>query len=67
MKRRQLLAQSALLASSLALPGLGLAQGTTTRIIVPFAAGGPIDVTARVLAEAVKGSLGTVIVDNRAG
>lgn len=67
MKRRQLLAQSALLASSLALPGLGMAQGTTTRIIVPFAAGGPIDVTARVLAEAVKGSLGTVIVDNRAG
>jgi tripartite-type tricarboxylate transporter receptor subunit TctC len=67
MKRRQLLAQGTLLASSLALPGLGLAQGTTTRIIVPFAAGGPIDVTARVLAEAVKGSLGTVIVDNRAG
>lgn len=67
MKRRQLLAQSALLASSLALPGLGLAQGSTTRIIVPFAAGGPIDVTARILAEAVKGSLGTVIVDNRAG
>jgi len=67
MKRRHLLTRSALLASSLALPGLGLAQGTTTRIIVPFAAGGPIDVTARVLAEAVKGSLGTVIVDNRAG
>ncbi|HEX5739173.1 MAG TPA: tripartite tricarboxylate transporter substrate binding protein [Hydrogenophaga sp.] len=67
MKRRHLLAQSALLASSLALPGLGLAQGSTTRIIVPFAAGGPIDVTARVLAEAVKGTLGTVIVDNRAG
>ncbi|MDR7150344.1 tripartite-type tricarboxylate transporter receptor subunit TctC [Hydrogenophaga palleronii] len=67
MRRRQLLAQSTLLAASLALPGLGLAQGSTTRIIVPFAAGGPIDVTARVLAEAVKGSLGTVIVDNRAG
>jgi len=67
MKRRHLLTRSALLASSLALPGLGLAQGTTTRIIVPFAAGGPIDVTARVLAEAVKDSLGTVIVDNRAG
>lgn len=67
MKRRHLLAQGALLASSLAVPGLGLAQGSTTRIIVPFAAGGPIDVTARILAEAVKGSLGTVIVDNRAG
>ena len=67
MKRRHLITRSALLASSLALPGLGLAQGSTTRIIVPFAAGGPIDVTARVLAEAVKDSLGTVIVDNRAG
>ncbi len=67
MKRRQLLTRSALLASSLALPGLGLAQGSTTRIIVPFAAGGPIDVTARILAEAVKGSLGTVIIDNRPG
>ena len=38
-----------------------------TRIVVPFGAGGPIDVTARVLAEAVKGSLGTVIVENRPG
>ena len=34
---------------------------------MPFGAGGPIDVTARVLAEAVKGSLGTVIVENRPG
>jgi len=40
---------------------------STTRIIVPFAAGGPIDVTARILAEAVKGTLGTVIVENRPG
>lgn len=38
-----------------------------TRIIVPFGAGGPIDVTARVLAEAVKPTLGTVIVENRPG
>lgn len=44
-----------------------LAQDKVTRIVVPFAAGGPIDVTARVLAEAVKGSLGTVIVENRPG
>ncbi|MBW8467066.1 MAG: tripartite tricarboxylate transporter substrate binding protein [Thiobacillus sp.] len=48
------------------LPALAQAQ-TTTRIIVPFGAGGPIDQTARVLAEAVKGSLGTVIVENRPG
>jgi len=34
---------------------------------VPYAAGGPIDVTARVLAERVKDSLGTVVVENRPG
>ncbi len=67
MNRRQLITRSTLATAALALPGMGLAQATTTRIIVPFAAGGPIDITARVLAEAVKGSLGTVIVDNRAG
>ena len=37
------------------------------RLIVPYAAGGPIDVTARVLAERVKDSLGTVVVENRPG
>ncbi|MEY4727328.1 MAG: hypothetical protein RLZ36_1955 [Pseudomonadota bacterium] len=37
------------------------------RLIVPYAAGGPIDVTARALAERVKDSLGTVIIDNRPG
>jgi tripartite-type tricarboxylate transporter receptor subunit TctC len=68
LNRRQLMARSTLAGAALALPALtGRAQGATTRIVVPFAAGGPIDVTARVLAEAVKGSLGTVIVDNRPG
>jgi len=37
----------------------------TIKIVVPYAAGGPIDVTARVLAEKVKDSLGTVVIDNR--
>lgn len=67
LNRRHLMTRSTALAAALALPGLSQAQGNTTRIIVPFAAGGPIDTTARVLAEAVKGTLGTVIVDNRAG
>jgi tripartite-type tricarboxylate transporter receptor subunit TctC len=37
------------------------------RIIVPYAPGGPIDVTARQLAERVKDSLGPVIIENRPG
>lgn len=37
------------------------------RLIVPYGAGGPIDTTARVLAERVKDSLGTVIIENRPG
>lgn len=43
------------------------AQSSILRIIVPYAAGGPIDVTARLLAERVKDSLGPVIIDNRPG
>jgi tripartite-type tricarboxylate transporter receptor subunit TctC len=37
------------------------------RIIVPYAAGGPIDATARLMAERVKDSLGTVIIENKPG
>ena len=36
-------------------------------LIVPYAPGGPIDVTARILAERVKDSLGNVVVENRPG
>lgn len=66
LNRRHLVTTVALATSALMLPALGRAQ-STTRIVVPFGAGGPIDQTARVLAEAVKGSLGTVIVENRPG
>ncbi|MDP3323206.1 MAG: tripartite tricarboxylate transporter substrate binding protein [Hydrogenophaga sp.] len=66
LNRRHLVTCLALATSALMLPALGHAQ-STTRIVVPFGAGGPIDVTARILAEAVKGSLGTVIVENRPG
>src|SRR5699024_2157034 len=51
----------------LCVSSVAIAQQDTTRIIVPFAAGGPIDVSARVLAEAVKDDLGTVIVENKPG
>ena len=37
------------------------------RLIVPYAPGGPIDVTARLMAERVKDTLGTVIIENRPG
>ena len=43
------------------------AQTKITRIIVPYAPGGPIDVTARLMAERVKDSLGPVIIDNKPG
>ena len=64
MQRRSLITAAALAPF---VPASALAQARTTRIIVPFAAGGPIDVTARILAERVKDSLGTVIIENRPG
>jgi tripartite-type tricarboxylate transporter receptor subunit TctC len=46
---------------------LAQAQGKPIRLIVPYGAGGPLDVTARALAERVKDTLGTVIVENKPG
>jgi tripartite-type tricarboxylate transporter receptor subunit TctC len=66
MKRRTLLVTT--LAATAALStSAALAQGKPIRIIVPYAPGGPIDVTARLLAERVKDSLGVVIIENRPG
>lgn len=62
MQRRSFLLSAAALA---ALPSW--AQAKPTRLIVPFAPGGPLDVTARALAERVRDTLGTVIVENRPG
>lgn len=65
------LSTKAFVASLLCLVCLNMAHAQTPsktiRLIVPYAAGGPIDVTARVLAERVKDSLGTVIIENRPG
>ncbi|MDP1968348.1 MAG: tripartite tricarboxylate transporter substrate binding protein [Burkholderiaceae bacterium] len=66
MKRRTLLLSSLAAPLALSTPW-SLAQGRPIRLIVPYAAGGPIDVTARVLAERVKDSLGSVIIENRPG
>jgi tripartite-type tricarboxylate transporter receptor subunit TctC len=54
-------------AASACAPLASFAQSRTIRIIVPYAPGGPIDATARILAERVKDSLGTVIIENRPG
>ena len=61
------LALSLLACTALALPMLAASQTKVMRIIVPYAAGGPIDVTARLMAERVKDSLGAVIIENRPG
>jgi tripartite-type tricarboxylate transporter receptor subunit TctC len=66
MKRRTFLASS-IAAVSVPHAPVAFAQAKPIRLIVPYAAGGPIDVTARLLAERVKDSLGTVIIENRPG
>lgn len=61
------LRRSAVALAALCLSSAALAQQNVTRIIVPFNAGGPIDVTARILAEGVQEELGTVIIENKPG
>ena len=59
-------AASAALLSSIPQAALAFGERPIT-IVVPWPAGGPLDVSARILADAVKGDLGTVIVENRPG
>ncbi|APW45847.1 Bug family tripartite tricarboxylate transporter substrate binding protein [Rhodoferax antarcticus] len=66
MHTRTFLLGALTLAAATVLP-LAQAQDKPIRLIVPYAPGGPLDITARVLAERVKDSLGTVIVDNKPG
>ncbi len=47
--------------------GASWAQARTIRLVVPYPPGGPLDIVARALAERVKDSLGTVVVENRPG
>ncbi len=67
MKRRTLAAWLSLAAIAATPMAHAQPAGRPIRLVVPYAAGGPIDVTARVLAERVKDSLGTVIIDNKPG
>ena len=65
MNRRNSLLSLLAATAALAAP---LAQAQEPiRLIVPYAPGGPIDVTARALAERVRDSLGVVIIENKAG
>jgi len=69
MNRRPVLATlahlAALASASATLPVF--AQSKTIRLIVPYPPGGPLDIVARALADKVRDSLGTVIIDNRPG
>lgn len=66
MKRRNILLTSVVFAAAMASP-LAQAAEQPVRLIVPYAPGGPLDVTSRVLAERVRDTLGVVIVENKPG
>ena len=57
----------ALAALTIAAASPTFAQQRPIRLIVPYPPGGPLDIVARALADKVKDSLGTVIVENRPG
>lgn len=58
----------ALVAMALAWPGLAAAQTKTSKIVVAFPPGGPVDIVARLIQEPMARDLGhTVIVENKPG
>ncbi len=62
LHRRELIGAALALATA-----TGRAQPRTIRLVVPYPPGGPLDIVARALAERVRDSLGTVVVENRPG
>ena len=67
MKLRTLLLASAAAAALFATGAQAQDASKPIRLIVPYGPGGPVDITARALAESVKDALGTVIVENKPG
>jgi tripartite-type tricarboxylate transporter receptor subunit TctC len=73
--RRRALTQLVVVTSMVTLPLMGAQQANAQaaagakpiRLVVPYPPGGPLDIAARQLAEGVKGTLGTVIVESRPG
>lgn len=53
-------------AALISVPGISWADDPI-RIIVPYSAGGPLDVTARAIAEEARKDLGNIIVENKPG
>lgn len=67
MNRRLVVAAAAAVACAMSLP-MAYAQSKTTRIIVAFSPGGPVDFVARAIADRLGKELGgTVIVENKPG
>ena len=67
LKRLALLASAALMGSAAAPLAVFAQSARPIRLIVPYPPGGPLDTVARMLAERVKDSLGTVVIDNKPG
>jgi tripartite-type tricarboxylate transporter receptor subunit TctC len=64
---RRLFTLAGLASLTIALPVARAQSAKPIRLIVPYPPGGPLDTVARVLAAAVKDSLGVVLVDNKPG
>ncbi len=67
LNRRALITAAAAAALAAGVPPSAFAQANTIRLVVPYPAGGPLDRIARILAEAVKESLGNVVIENKPG
>jgi tripartite-type tricarboxylate transporter receptor subunit TctC len=67
MNRRHVLALLASLSAAFAPNWVQAQPARPIRLVVPYPPGGPLDIVARALAERVKDSLGTVVIENRPG